>query len=162
MVVERIKEARYSFYNEQFDQVSQEAKDFISALLQKSPEFRMTAANALLHPWIKTLVQVGENSWPMARLDVSRLKTFNARRKWHVSNNTRAQCSNGSVQLFSPVSILQNLGLCPSLDIFFSLDEKNWEGQGTRVHIAYLNPMPDFHSVSVLRGSPAMPQNILP
>lgn len=86
MVVERIKEARYSFYNEQFDQVSQEAKDFISALLQKSPEFRMTAANALLHPWIKTLVQVGENSWPMARLDVSRLKTFNARRKWHVSN----------------------------------------------------------------------------
>lgn len=86
MVVERIKEARYSFYNEQFDQVSQEAKDFISALLQKSPEFRMTAANALLHPWIKTLVQVGENSWPMARLDVSRLKTFNARRKWHVRN----------------------------------------------------------------------------
>ena len=86
MVVERIKEARYSFYNEQFDPVSQEAKDFISALLQKSPEFRMTAANALLHPWIKTLVQVGENSWPMARLDVSRLKTFNARRKWHVRN----------------------------------------------------------------------------
>lgn len=95
MVVERIKEARYSFYNEQFDQVSQEAKDFISALLQKSPEFRMTAANALLHPWIKTLVQVGENSWPMARLNVSRLKTFNARRKWHVSNdkyNTSAVC----------------------------------------------------------------------
>ena len=84
MVVERIREARYSFYNEQFDQVSQEAKDFISALLQKSPEFRLTASNALLHPWIRTLVQVGENSWPMARLDVSRLKTFNARRKWHV------------------------------------------------------------------------------
>ena len=84
MVVERIKEARYSFYNEQFDQVSQEAKEFISALLQKSPEFRLTASNALLHPWIKTLVQVGESSWPMARLDVWRLKTFNARRKWHV------------------------------------------------------------------------------
>ena len=100
MVVERIKEARYSFYNEQFDQVSQEAKDFISALLQKSPEFRMTAANALLHPWIKTLVQVGENSWPMARLDVSRLKTFNARRKWHVRNRfSSAASSNGGVQL---------------------------------------------------------------
>ena len=91
MVVERIKEARYSFYNEQFDQVSQEAKDFISALLQKSPEFRMTAANALLHPWIKTLIQVGENSWPMARLDVSRLKTFNARRKWHVRNTVQVE-----------------------------------------------------------------------
>ncbi len=107
MVVERIKEARYSFYNEQFDQVSQEAKDFISALLQKSPEFRMTAANALLHPWIKTLVQVGENSWPMARLDVSRLKTFNARRKWHVRNTpvmNLIQCYffqvSWSIQLF--------------------------------------------------------------
>ena len=38
MVVERIKEARYNFYNDQFEHISQEAKDFISALLQKSPE----------------------------------------------------------------------------------------------------------------------------
>ncbi len=37
-IVERIKEARYSFYPSQFEQVSQEAKDFISALLQKTPE----------------------------------------------------------------------------------------------------------------------------
>ena len=37
-IVERIQEARYSFYHTQFEQVSQEAKEFISALLQKSPE----------------------------------------------------------------------------------------------------------------------------
>ncbi len=37
-VVERIIDARYSFYKEQFESISQDAKDFISALLQKSPE----------------------------------------------------------------------------------------------------------------------------
>ena len=105
MVVERIKEARYSFYNEQFDQVSQEAKDFIAALLQKSPEFRLTASNALLHPWIKTLVQVGENSWPMAKLNVSRLKTFNARRKWHVSVYTLGLLSLVHIQFAKLVSL---------------------------------------------------------
>lgn len=37
-VVSRIQDARYSFYDNQFDTISQEAKEFISALLQKSPE----------------------------------------------------------------------------------------------------------------------------
>ena len=37
-VVEKIKDARYSFYSDQFDSISQEAKEFISALLQRSPE----------------------------------------------------------------------------------------------------------------------------
>ena len=37
-VIERIKEARYDFYADQFEQISQDAKDFISDLLQKSPE----------------------------------------------------------------------------------------------------------------------------
>lgn len=37
-IVERIREARYDFYSTQFEQISQDAKDFIAALLQKSPE----------------------------------------------------------------------------------------------------------------------------
>ncbi|CAI8008489.1 Death-associated protein kinase 3, partial [Geodia barretti] len=52
MVVDRIKEARYDFYGEQFEQISTEAKEFISALLQKSPEYRMSASQALQHDWI--------------------------------------------------------------------------------------------------------------
>ena len=38
MTTERIREARYSLDDPVFDQVSPEAKDFISSLLQKSPE----------------------------------------------------------------------------------------------------------------------------
>ena len=52
MVVDRIKEARYDFYGEQFEQISTEAKEFISALLQKNPEYRMTASQALQHDWV--------------------------------------------------------------------------------------------------------------
>ena len=53
MVVDRIKEARYDFYGEQFDRISVEAKEFISALLQKNPDYRMSASKALQHDWIK-------------------------------------------------------------------------------------------------------------
>ena len=133
-VIEKIRDARYDFYSDQFEQVSQEAKDFIAALLQKAPEYRMSARCALQHTWIKVggdtcmffiqihvvmfamimkwtymyyiyvysnclmmkvnpsllqmleRVAVGSASpWPMVRLDVSRLRSFNARRKWHVS-----------------------------------------------------------------------------
>ena len=52
MVVDRIKEARYDFYGEHFEQISTEAKEFISALLQKSPEYRMSASQALQHDWV--------------------------------------------------------------------------------------------------------------
>ena len=53
MVVDRIKEARYSFYGEHFETISPEAKNFISLLLQKNPDFRISAAQALQHEWIK-------------------------------------------------------------------------------------------------------------
>ena len=52
MVVDRIKEARYDFYGDQFDQISTEAKEFIACLLQKNPEYRMSADQALEHDWI--------------------------------------------------------------------------------------------------------------
>ena len=52
MVVDRIKEARYDFYKEQFEQISTEAKEFIAALLQKTTEYRLTASQALQHDWI--------------------------------------------------------------------------------------------------------------
>ena len=142
--VEWIKEARYSFYNEQFDQISLEAKDFISALLQKLPKFRMTAANALLHPWIKTLVQVGENSWPMARLDVSKLKTFNARRKWHVRNTVIVDlmcCSLKWGCSAVPFFKLRLHQVIVSFSVY--VDEK--VGNDNCTH----SPMLDFHSLSV-------------
>jgi len=36
-VVEKIVDARYSFFKDQFERISQDARDFIASLLQKSP-----------------------------------------------------------------------------------------------------------------------------
>lgn len=36
-----------------WDNVSDEAKDLLLGLLEKDPEFRITAKEALQHPWIK-------------------------------------------------------------------------------------------------------------
>ena len=67
---------------------------------------RLSATACQDHPWIKVKPRklfcstiywdhfnlqtlnpkgLGVPSWPMAKLDLSRLKTFIARRKWHVS-----------------------------------------------------------------------------
>ena len=60
MVVDRIKEARYDFYGDQFDQISTEAKEFISALLQKNTEYRMSASQAIQHDWIRVRPFIGQ------------------------------------------------------------------------------------------------------
>ena len=50
----------------------------------------MNASKALQHSWIKMLERVGErvgSPWLMAKLNISQLKSFIARRKWHVSQH---------------------------------------------------------------------------
>ena len=43
---------RYDFEDETFDSVSEEAKDFIGKLLLKNSRMRLTAKQALNHPWL--------------------------------------------------------------------------------------------------------------
>jgi len=48
----RILEGRYVFHSQEWKNVSIEAKDFINRLLQSDPAKRMTAEEAMNHPWI--------------------------------------------------------------------------------------------------------------
>lgn len=68
--------ADYEFFSPEFDEISDEAKDFISKLLQPDPKNRMTANDALKHPWI-----IGNA--PQVKLDSlnTHLRAFNAKRK---------------------------------------------------------------------------------
>ena len=53
-----------------------------------SCRYRMSAPDALQHSWVRMLGGVGErvaSPWLMAKLDISQLKSFITRRKWHVS-----------------------------------------------------------------------------
>lgn len=48
----RIREGKWSFEDEQWNNISSEAKDFIRKLLEYQTERRMDAETALRHPWI--------------------------------------------------------------------------------------------------------------
>ncbi|XP_051628637.1 myosin light chain kinase, smooth muscle-like isoform X3 [Manacus candei] len=69
--------ARWDFEEETFSEISPQAKDFISQLLQKDPRHRLPSAGALLHPWL----QHPQPSSPRA-LSKDRIRQFLTRRKW--------------------------------------------------------------------------------
>ncbi|XP_011495829.1 PREDICTED: myosin light chain kinase, smooth muscle-like [Ceratosolen solmsi marchali] len=73
-----IVRADYDFEDEAFDAISPDAKDFISNLLQKKKELRMSAKQCLSHSW---LAQHTENMSRVA-LPTDKLKKFIVRRKW--------------------------------------------------------------------------------
>uniref|UniRef100_A0A915PY85 phosphorylase kinase n=1 Tax=Setaria digitata TaxID=48799 RepID=A0A915PY85_9BILA len=54
MMLRMIQEAKYEFRAEQWSQITSDAKDLISCLLVVDVQKRLTAAQCLHHPWMKT------------------------------------------------------------------------------------------------------------
>merc|ERR1719466_312406 len=52
-VLKSVQSVKYTFCDA-FDEISSEAKDFIKKCLLRAPEMRMTAEDALKHPWLST------------------------------------------------------------------------------------------------------------
>lgn len=75
-----ITRADYDFDDEAFDNVSQDAKDFISNLLVHRKEDRLTAEQCLASTW---LTQQNELSSKIP-ICTDKLKKFIIRRKWQV------------------------------------------------------------------------------
>ena len=69
-IIEMVRKGEFDFPEEEWDDVSEEAKDLISKLVCK-PEMRLTAREALKHPWIKTLAK---NSKKKIRLNLTDAK----------------------------------------------------------------------------------------
>merc|ERR1719412_3361367 len=66
----------YDFDDEAFDSISDEAKDFISKLLVKFQNKRLTAAQCLLHPWLLSMKS------SQKEINTDKLKSFLMRRRW--------------------------------------------------------------------------------
>ncbi|XP_013775503.1 myosin light chain kinase, smooth muscle-like [Limulus polyphemus] len=77
-----VTKADYDFEDESFEQISDEAKDFISKLLLKERKDRMTASDCLKHQWLRKDKKKDET-----HLDKTRLKRFVIRRRWHKAVN---------------------------------------------------------------------------
>ncbi|XP_032938884.1 death-associated protein kinase 2-like isoform X3 [Catharus ustulatus] len=83
----------YEFEERCFSQTSEMAKDFIRQLLVKEPQHRMTAAECLMHPWIKPQSRKQALSRRRSSINMRNFRKFNALRKWKLSYNTVSACN---------------------------------------------------------------------
>uniref|UniRef100_G3URH2 calcium/calmodulin-dependent protein kinase n=1 Tax=Meleagris gallopavo TaxID=9103 RepID=G3URH2_MELGA len=79
---QQIKAGAYDFPSPEWDTVTPEAKDLINKMLTINPSKRITAAEALKHPWISHRATVASCMHRQETVDC--LKKFNARRKLKV------------------------------------------------------------------------------
>lgn len=73
----------FSFFSPDWDEVSQNAQDFISALIQVDPVKRLTCAQALDHVWVKSEAKNEKNL--IDKVGNNLVTHFNARKKLKVS-----------------------------------------------------------------------------
>ncbi|KAK7500374.1 hypothetical protein BaRGS_00008281 [Batillaria attramentaria] len=78
--------ATWDFNAEEFESISNEAKDFISKLLVKDPRKRMSSTDCLEHQWLRRSVK-RESHLPERSLSKKRLRKFVYRRKWQKAIN---------------------------------------------------------------------------
>lgn len=74
---------KYSFDFHSFDDVSELAKDFIRGLLVKEGRKRLTAKQALRHPWLAELQRTRELS-----VTKTKLKRYVIKKRWIKAINT--------------------------------------------------------------------------
>ncbi|CAM6005232.1 unnamed protein product [Sphagnum balticum] len=74
---------KWSPSNDLFKNLSHDAKDFVQRLLLADPKERMTATQALSHPWIHFGLQQQTTSAKSTGLDKQSLLDLHSRTIWH-------------------------------------------------------------------------------
>ncbi|XP_062972742.1 myosin light chain kinase, smooth muscle isoform X2 [Elgaria multicarinata webbii] len=78
-----VTSATWDFDDEAFDEISDDAKDFISNLLKKDMKDRLDCTQCLQHPWL----QKDTKTMEAKKLSKDRMKKYMARRKWQKTGN---------------------------------------------------------------------------
>ncbi|XP_060118705.1 myosin light chain kinase, smooth muscle isoform X1 [Heteronotia binoei] len=78
-----VTSATWDFDDEAFDEISDDAKDFISNLLKKDMKDRLDCTRCLQHPWL----QKDTKHMEAKQLSKDRMKKYMARRKWQKTGN---------------------------------------------------------------------------
>ncbi|XP_033120602.1 death-associated protein kinase 2-like isoform X2 [Anneissia japonica] len=90
---QNIASVDFEFDEEYFSGTSELAKDFIRKLLVKDPSKRSTVEECLQHPWIKPVSDEQGKIRKEAQVNVSNLRSFNARKKWKQSMRIVSLCN---------------------------------------------------------------------
>ncbi|XP_004873682.1 myosin light chain kinase, smooth muscle isoform X2 [Heterocephalus glaber] len=78
-----VTSATWDFDDEAFDEISEDAKDFISNLLKKDMKNRLNCTQCLQHPWLMK----DTKNMEAKKLSKDRMKKYMARRKWQKTGN---------------------------------------------------------------------------
>nr|XP_015804148.2 myosin light chain kinase, smooth muscle isoform X2 [Nothobranchius furzeri] len=120
--------AQWEFDEESFEDITEEAKDFISCLLNKDPRRRKSCEEALAHSWVVKFDSGDVTS--TKTLSKEKMKKFLARQKWKKAGKAlqalkRMALLSKSDSAASPTSPMQDLPLSPEAeDALQSLDQK--------------------------------------
>ncbi|KAI5613552.1 myosin light chain kinase, smooth muscle [Silurus asotus] len=97
-----VTSATWDFEDEAFDEISEEAKDFISNLLKKNLKGRLTCAQCMEHKWLKQ----DTKNMEAKQLSKERMKKYILRRRWQKTGNAVRAISR-----FSSMGMLGGIGL---------------------------------------------------
>ncbi|KAM7380985.1 hypothetical protein PAMP_004248 [Pampus punctatissimus] len=78
-----VTSATWDFEDEAFDEISDNAKDFITNLLKKDMRVRLTCGQCFEHPWLKQ----DTNTMKAKKLSKERMKKYILRRKWQKTSH---------------------------------------------------------------------------
>uniref|UniRef100_A0A8B9QE24 Myosin light chain kinase, smooth muscle n=1 Tax=Apteryx owenii TaxID=8824 RepID=A0A8B9QE24_APTOW len=109
-----VTSATWDFDDEAFDEISDDAKDFISNLLKKDMKSRLDCTQCLQHPWL----QKDTKNMEAKKLSKERMKKYMARRKWQKTGHAvRAIGRLSSMAMISGMSGRKASGSSPTSPI---------------------------------------------
>ncbi|KAM9380329.1 myosin light chain kinase, smooth muscle isoform 1-T1 [Phaethornis superciliosus] len=109
-----VTSATWDFDDEAFDEISDDAKDFISNLLKKDMKSRLNCTQCLQHPWL----QKDTKTMEAKKLSKDRMKKYMARRKWQKTGHAvRAIGRLSSMAMISGMSGRKASGSSPTSPI---------------------------------------------
>jgi calcium-dependent protein kinase len=80
-IIRRVRLGKYTFAHTEFDQVSEQAKNFIKRLLVLDPGERPSAQEALQDPWIRMKLEATDTSMEFVSTSLEKLAVFRAETK---------------------------------------------------------------------------------
>ncbi|KAM6904673.1 myosin light chain kinase, smooth muscle [Xenentodon cancila] len=123
--------AQWEFDEESFEDITDEAKHFISSLLSKDCRRRMSCGEALAHPWMAAF-QSGDLTAKKS-LSKEKMKRFLARQKWKKAGKAmlalkRMALLSKSDSCASPTSPREDLPLSPEAEHALQSLEREMQG----------------------------------
>ncbi|CAD8156509.1 unnamed protein product [Paramecium octaurelia] len=80
-IMEAVRKGVFKFKEQEWKKISNEAKDLVMKMIEKDTKKRISAKDAMNHPWIQTYCQKKEDDLPSLTEALQRIKAFRVEKK---------------------------------------------------------------------------------